>query len=175
MDKSPFAACMEREFAVKFAGDSLFDIRMRKRQSRQAAFFGFERNYYNSLIMGRICPGPERARHIARALRGPGTSAKTLEREILGIAEEATRSRLLQKRNPGAEESPEFLTPEEFAAMLRVTVENLDEAAVKGQIPQPIIIGPHRRFHKQTVLEWLKRQTAAVCAPGREKIRKTKR
>jgi excisionase family DNA binding protein len=51
---------------------------------------------------------------------------------------------------------PEILKAEEVAALLRVDRKTVYEAAARGQIPGARRLGRALRFHRDTLLEWLR-------------------
>lgn len=54
--------------------------------------------------------------------------------------------------SPPATAEPEFLTPEEAAALLRITVKTLREYAREGKIPGARLFGNVIRIHRPTLV-----------------------
>ena len=94
----------------------------------------------------------EPSRRLDQAVSASGKTKRQLVEEA--VQEHLRDDGLIVGRISLRDEVPDVLTLEEAAAMLRVTVAELERAAERGEVPGRRIAGAWR-FGKAALLEWL--------------------
>ncbi len=97
----------------------------------------------------------------------------TLRKELLTAVDSAVEEALSRRAEEGTSASPgappEFITVDELADLLRVNRKTIYEQFQKGIIPGGRRLSRNIRFHRRTVIDWMRGTVRGSRSQRREK------
>ena len=97
----------------------------------------------------------------------------TLRKELLTAVDSAVEEALSRRAEENTSESPdsppEFITVEELAKLLRVNRKTIYSQFNKGEIPGGRRLSKSVRFHRETVINWMRGTVRGSRSPRRKK------